>query len=487
MPAALNVADIVAVARFRDLITPHLQRLDKNLVKAGSAMTTAGNRLKALGKSAMGVSVAMAAAIGAAAVAFGRFEYRMNRVAAVTGATGVQMGRLTDLARELGRTTRFSASEAAEGMGYLGMAGFKANEILSAMPGVLDLAAAGQLNLAVASDIASNVLSGFGMRADEIGRVADVMAKTFTSSNTSMKQLGDAFKFVGPVAKSANQEFEMMSAMLGQLGNAGIQASEGGTALRNVILRLARPTGKAAAVLERVGVAAHDMEGRIRPLNQIMHELGAANLTVADTALIFGVRAAAASGVLMRFADDTDRLAETLRNAGGAAKEVADRQLVGLYGAFIKLKSATEGMLIAVGDVFSGALENLLDVLTRLVRWMTSSVIPTFQAMPGLVRGIIFVVAGLVAAFGAACVRAGSHNGRHWPGDACGRIHVGCVWCRQGRRGQDVDGDHRAHWIGDCRHCGACGRDNGIGCMDDARQAQGGGTGGGHARRPGRN
>src|SRR5690606_25493246 len=196
----------------------------------------------------------------------GDFQAGMNQVRAVSGATGDELAALETQAKELGRTTQFSASEAADGMGYLAMAGFEANEILGSMPSVLQLAAAAQMDLGRAADITSNILTGYGMEVDELGHANDVLVNAMTRANVDLTMLGESFKYVGPVAKSAGVTFEESAAAIGLLGNAGIQGSMAGTALRGAISRLLNPTGEAARTLERLGVNAVTSSGELRPL-----------------------------------------------------------------------------------------------------------------------------------------------------------------------------------------------------------------------------
>src|SRR5699024_449046 len=158
-------------------------------------------------------------------------------------------------ARELGQTTQFTASQAADGMKYLAMAGLDANEIMAAMPGMLDLAVAGNLDLGTTADIASDTMAAFGLEASEATRVADVLAKTATSSNTNIEMLGDTMKYVAPVARTAGMSLEETSAMAGLLANVGIKSSQAGTTMKSMLLKLANPSAKASNLLSDLGVS----------------------------------------------------------------------------------------------------------------------------------------------------------------------------------------------------------------------------------------
>ena len=247
------------------------------------------------------LGLAMAAPIKKAA----EFEQAMANVGAVSRASEEDLGKLTKQARELGAATNWSASQAASGMKFLAMAGFSTEQTLAAMPGMLNLASAGAIELGDAADIASNILTGFGLEAAEMGRVGDVLTATFTRSNVDLRMLGETMKYVAPIAASTGSSIETMAAMVGKLGDAGIQGSNAGTALRAMLTRLSAPTSKAAGLLQTLGVETQDAEGNLRPIVAVLKELDAAmvNMGSADKAAavaqIFGVEAASAATVLM--------------------------------------------------------------------------------------------------------------------------------------------------------------------------------------------
>ena len=183
------------------------------------------------------------------------FDKTMARVGAVSNASAEDLGRLRDKARELGASTVFSASQAAEGMTYLAMAGFKTDDMLKAMPGMLNLASAGQVDLASASDIAASMLNGFGLEASQINRVADTMVNTFANSSTDLQGLGETMKYVAPVAASMGVDLETVAAMAGKLGDNAIRGSQAGTAMRAVFTRLVAPATEGQKALYALGVS----------------------------------------------------------------------------------------------------------------------------------------------------------------------------------------------------------------------------------------
>jgi TP901 family phage tail tape measure protein len=224
----------------------------------------------------------------------------MSGVEAVTGATAAQMAELNKVARELGATTEWSASQAADGMKYLGMAGFETNEILDAMPGMLDLATAGQLDLARAADIASNVLTGFGLEAKDVTRVGDVLAKAAASANTNVEQLGYAMSYVAPVASGLGMSLEEASAAVAIFSNAGIQGERAGTTLRQVLAQLSGPSEEAQKKLQELGISAEDINPEIHSLADIISLLRERGMTASQAMDLFGTRAGTGLATLLK-------------------------------------------------------------------------------------------------------------------------------------------------------------------------------------------
>jgi TP901 family phage tail tape measure protein len=352
-----------------------------------------------------------AAAVGAAAIGAGLvssvrvamdFEKSMSAVAAKTQAGQEDMAKLTELAKDLGRSTQFSAKEVADGMDFLAMAGFKVNDVLTAMPGLLDLAAAGNLDLASTADIVSNILGGMNMEAAETGRVSDVLAKAATSSNVSVGMLGETFKFVAPVAAQAGAGLEDVAAAAGLLGDAGIQGSEAGTGLRSVLLRLAAPPTEAAKALERLGVSTKDASGNMRPFGDILSDvdrsmkdlnLGSAEQIEIQNAL-FGKTAIASGAILQQAAANGELSAKTkeLMESQGAAAEMAEIMNDNLAGAFTRLRSAIQGFQIEIMGGENG-LQQFVDSLADGINKVTEFA----KQFPLLTRAVVALAAAFVA------------------------------------------------------------------------------------------
>ena len=405
---AISVGEIKAIATLHDTISPKLSTIQKNSLKTAAAISKSGSLLQSWGRAATLATAAVGAGAVLAGKSFAQFEYRMNRVGAVTQSTGALFDSLTNQAKHLGSTTVFSANQAAEGMGFLGQAGFEAHEILAAMPGVLDLAAAGQMGLAETADIASNILKGFNLNAGEMGRVGDVMAKTFISSNVNVTMLGETMKYVAPLAATAGQSLETMSAMAGKLGDAGIQASLSGTALRAIISRLLKPTGAAAAVLKDLGVVTRDSSGQMRDMEQIMIELGEAGITSAQMIDLFGRRAVSAGAVLVKSAKEVSDFSDELEKAGGTAKEVAERQMSGLMGAFIEFTSAIDGMRIAIGKQLAPVFESLLVAFTGIARFVTHQLVPAWEDLAKPIKATVIAIGLMAASIGPLLLVGGT-------------------------------------------------------------------------------
>jgi len=289
---------------------------------------------------------------------------------------------------ELGRTTQFTASQVADAMGFMGMAGMSTNEILGAMPDTLNLAAAGALDMGQAANIVTNILAGFGMETSELGGAVDVLSKAFTSSNTDLEMLGQSMKYAGPVANSFGMSFEETAAIMGTFGNAGIQASMAGTTLRQAIIQL---NNKA----EDFGLTMYDATGKMLPMADILEQLEARGLTAGEMMDLFGARAGPGMAALLEQGSDSLRaFTSELEDSGGTAERIATTQMEGLHGTFINLKSAFEGVQLAIADVLIPILTPLLEKITALFR--------KFADLPTPIIAATVAFFGLAAAIGPA-------------------------------------------------------------------------------------
>ena len=387
---ALTAGQVEVLFRARDQISGVLGKVRGSLERTGGRLDSVRQKLKQISAATFAMSASVAGAIGGSAFTFQRFERAMNRVAAVSGATGQQLAQMTALAKELGSTTAFSAKEAADGMGFLAQAGFSVNEVMAAMPGVLQLASAGQIELGRAADITSNVLSGYGFAATEVGRVNDVLVKTFTSSNTSLETLGDTFSYVAPLAKASGLEFEELSAAIGIMGDAGVQGSRAGTALRGAIGKLLKPTEEGAAIMERLGLDVTDAHGKMIPFADIIEKLGPIAGDTASLIELFGQEAVGGMApVVQAGAERIREFRDELRDAGGTAERVEQQQLEGLTGVWTELKSAAEGISIEIGQRFKPILIDAGNAALRVIRIFRSQVLPVWDRLSPKVQKVI--------------------------------------------------------------------------------------------------
>ena len=402
---ALRVELSANIAKFEAAMgkaATHMARTQRKFAKFGSQASAAGRSLS------VGLTAPLVAVGALSARAFLGFEQGMNKVAAVSGATEAEMAELTAIAKDLGATTSFSAAQAAEGLGFLAQAGFDATEAGRALPGVLQLAAAGGIELAAAADIATNVLAGYGLEVDQLARVNDVLAKASISTNTNVQQLGDAFKFSGAVASSAGISFEEAGAAMALMGNAGIQAEMAGTSLQQAIFRLVNPTNEAAGVMEKLGIHGTDAHGRLLPLDQIVEQLEPHFENTAAMATIFGSRAIKGMGALVAEGSDKLRALTTeLEQAGGTAQEVADKKLAGLTGAWTRLQSATEGVFIEIGSRLSPVLKRLAALLTDRVLPAVRGALEAFDRWSRGMQTAVIAATAVTAALGPLLIVVG--------------------------------------------------------------------------------
>lgn len=334
------------------------------------------------------------------------FQTTMSKVAAVSNASAADLERLTAQARELGAATQFSAAEAGQGMTYLAMAGFKTEDMLKTMPGMLSLAAAAGADLGTTADISSNILSGFGLKADQMGRVGDILVNAFSNSNTSLESLGESMKYVAPVAGAMGVSLSQTAAMVGKLGDAGIQASQAGTALRTILSKLGDKKLQ-KDLKEAFNVDVLDSSGKLRSTADIFKDLQKAwsGMTGAQRAanaqLAFGTEAYSAALVLMDQAGSGALQDLTAKvEDWGAADRTASRMNDNLRGDCLTLSSA-------ISEVYLTLYDQLEPSLRSTVQWLTSAVNAVgkwAKANPGLTKALIAAgaaIGGIVAAAGA--------------------------------------------------------------------------------------
>ena len=378
--------------------------------------------------STMATTAVMAAPLVGMLSKAADFEAVMSKVKAITVSDDKAMQQLTATARELGEKTMFSATQAGEAMTYLGMAGWNSQQIMAGMPGLLNLAAASNTDLARTADIVSDDLTAFGLSAEHAGHMADVFAKTTTKTNTTVEMLGETMKYAAPVAHAFGASLEETAALTGLMANSGIKASAAGTALRSGFLRLAGTSSKstkaieemglslseataqqeeARAALDSLGVAMNDTNGP-RKMSAIVRDLAdktkdmSKEQKLATLATIFGTNAASAwVAVIDQGPDALDNLTKELENSDGAAATMAETMQNNARGAMTRLQSATESVAISIGSTMLPTLAELGDSLANEAAYVSK----VAGEHPELTEGIIktsVAVAGMVIAYKAA-------------------------------------------------------------------------------------
>lgn len=337
--------------------------------EVGDKLQTAGDKISGAGQKLLPVTAAVAGLGTAAVKTTADFDTSMSQVQATMGITKDAMSELNgesvntvealrDLAKQMGSETAFSASECADAMNYLALAGYDTQEIYDTLPTVLNLAAAGGIDLASASDMVTDAMSALGMETSEADTMVDQMSKTASTTNTSVSQLGEAILTIGATAKTVKGGTAELNTALGILANNGIKGAEGGTHLRNVILALQSPTDKAAACMASLGVEVYDSEGNMRSLNDILGDLNTSmdGMTSAEKQNIISsifnkTDLAAVNSLLVSTGDSWDSLQQSITESCGAAQQMADTQLDNLSGQITILKSALEGLAISFGEI----------------------------------------------------------------------------------------------------------------------------------------
>ncbi|MNQ59167.1 Chromosome partition protein Smc [compost metagenome] len=374
-------------------------------------------------KGAAGMTAGGAALYGGARVLAPGLEFdaSMSRVQAITRLDkndpekAAQLDALRNQARELGGSTMFTAGQAADAQGFLGMAGFDPKAIKAAMPGMLDLAAAGGADLAQTADIASNIMSGLGMSADQMDRLGDVLVGTFTRSNTNLQMLGDTMKYAAPMAKTYGVELEVAAAMAGKLGDAGLQGSMSGTALSTIMNRLAAPPKAAEKALEQLKIKTADANGNMRPMPDILKEIydktkalgnikkGGLLKDIAGEDAVKGMAELVESAGIGKL----QKLIATLRETQGEAAKTSKVMADNLKGDLTTLGSAWQDLGIELQEQQDGPLRGLVQSVIDIVRGIKTWA----KENPGLASGLVktvAIVAGLTMAIGALLVTVAS-------------------------------------------------------------------------------
>lgn len=345
------------------------------------------SKLESIGKKglkglsvATGTAIAGMSALGGYAIKVGSdFEAGMSKVQAISGATRDEIDKLTQKAKEMGAKTKFSASESAEAFQYMAMAGWKTEDMLNGIEGIMNLAAASGENLASVSDIVTDALTAFGLKAKDSAHFADVLAKASSNSNTNVGLMGETFKYVAPLAGSMKYSIEDTAVAIGLMANAGIKGSQAGTALRSMLSRLVKPPKEAAVALDKLNISVKNSDGTMKPLSQTLQELRAKFAKLSDSqkasyaSSIAGQEAMSGMLAIVNASEeDFNKLTKEINNSAGATKQMADTMQDNLSGATTILQSNMEGLGIAIYDKFKVPATNGIKSVTKAVEDLTS-------------------------------------------------------------------------------------------------------------------
>lgn len=329
-------------------------------VAVGNAMTKVAGKVGEIGTAAIKVGMT--------------FEAEMSKVSAISGATGDELSSLTDKAKEMGAKTKFSATESAQAMEYMAMAGWKTADMLNGIEGIMNLAAASGENLATTSDIVTDALTAFGLSAQDSTHFADVLAAASSNANTNVSMMGETFKYVAPVAGALGFSVEDCGVAIGLMANSGIKAGQAGTSLRQMLSRLTKPTKEVQTAMNTLGLSLTDSVGNVKSLDTVMSDLrsGFSGLSKAEQTQIATSLAGqeAMSGLLAivnASDEDFNKLKNSIYNADGAAAEMAATMQDNLAGQITILKSGLEGLGISIYESVEVPLKNLASVGVKAI------------------------------------------------------------------------------------------------------------------------
>ncbi|WP_353422484.1 phage tail tape measure protein [Staphylococcus delphini] len=382
-------------------------RLGQKFTDIGPKITSVGETMKNVGRSmSMYVTAPVVAGFGLAAKKSIDFDDSMRKVKATSGATGKEFNLLRDKALEMGAKTKFSASESAEALQYMSLAGWDTKDMLNGIDGVMQLAAASGEDLGQLSDIVTDSLTAFGMKAKDSGHFADVLAQTSSKANTDVRGLGEAFKYAAPVAGSLGYTVEDTSIAIGLMSNAGIKGEKAGTALRTMFTNLAKPTKAMKNQMDELGISITDSQGNMLPMRDVMDQLRgkfkglSKDQQASAAATIFGKEAMSGALAVINASDeDYKKLTKSIDNSTGASKRMSDEMEGGIGGSIRKMKSAIESMAISIGDVLAPHIRRAADFLAMLA--------DKFTSMPGWVKTGVVGLGVFAAALGPLILTTG--------------------------------------------------------------------------------
>ena len=380
----MNNAEVLI--KFKASGTEDVEKKSKNVA----------NTLKKTGQDLAIVSVAAGGAIAGIAKVGTEFEKSMSNVQAISGATADDMKLLENKAREMGKQTIFSASESADALSYMALAGWKTKDMLEGLPGILNLASAGNTDLATTSDIVTDALTAFGKTAEDSTKLADIMAATMANSNTNIEMLGNSFKYIASLAGAMNYTMEDTSLALGLMANSGIKADQAGTSLRMMFTRLAAPPDTCATAMEKLGISLTDSTGKMKPMRDVIQDLRKAFSGLNEeqkaeyASAIAGKNALSGMLALVNSTDeDFNKLAGAIDNSSGSAQQMADIMNQSTSNQLKIMWSEVQELGLQLAESLLPVVKGLIGAMTSVVQWL--------QTLNPGVKNTILVVLGLVA------------------------------------------------------------------------------------------
>jgi len=356
-----------------------------------SALASAAKNPVVQGASLIGASFGVAESVNS----FQDFESMMSQVKAISGATGQEFDDLTAKAQEMGATTKFTATESAEAFNYMAMAGWKPQQMIDGISGIMSLAAASGEDLGTTSDIVTDALTAFGLQAGDAGHFADVLAQASANANTNVSMLGESFKYVAPVAGAMNYSVEDTSLALGLMANASIKGSMAGTALKTSLANMAAPTDSMAAAMDKYGISLTDSEGNMKSLRGVIDNLRGSLGGLSETeqtaaaSTIFGKEAMAGMlAIINASEEDYNKLSTAIGNSKDAAEGMADTMLDNLKGSFTLMQSAIEGTENAFGKRLSPYLRGIAGGITDMMPEITDGINAVMDVADDKIAGV---------------------------------------------------------------------------------------------------
>ena len=385
----------------------------QEIAAKGEKLKTVGDNVTNVGKKFMPVTLGVVGLGTAAVKTAADFDSAMSKVAAVSGATGSDLEALRDKAREMGEKTKFSASEAAEAMNYMAMAGWKTEDMLSGIEGVMNLAAASGEDLATTSDIVTDALTAFGLTAKDSGHFADILAAASSNANTNVSMMGETFKYCAPIAGALGFSAEDTAEAIGLMANAGIKGSQAGTSLRTIMNNLSGEVKICGSSIGEVTVATTNADGSMRDLSDIL-----ADCRTAFSGLSESEKAAAAESLVGKNAmsgflalmnageADITKLSSAIDNCDGSAASMAETMNDNLAGQLQILKSQLEELAISFGELLMPAIRTIVGWIQKFVDWLNSmdegtrKVIVTIALVAAAIGPILIIVGKVISAVG---------------------------------------------------------------------------------------